>query len=205
MLGLLYMFYIGIFHLSFCHQFILVVALSTISFKFMRGEKYMCFANIGLFIPFILLFFIENCYLSLHFTTCIVLYFCLLCWIWVLVVHLSLKFSSYYSGVFYYLTLKLMWYLPDWVASILFSMVTFHVIGKLDLTILVSNSGVVWVILIQCLRDLNSYWINQVLPNGWWSGFVAVWLAVVKQVPFLKVDVLLFLPCFLFQVLYTLE
>ncbi len=40
---------------------IFVVALLAISFKFMQGKKYMHFANIGLFIPFILLSFIGDC------------------------------------------------------------------------------------------------------------------------------------------------
>jgi hypothetical protein len=112
----------------------------------MWGDKYTRFVNIGLFIPLILLSFIGDYYSSLHFIICMVLYLCLLCWIQVRVVHLNLKFSFWYSGVFCYLTLKLMWDLSHWVASILFSMAIFHVVGKLDLTILVSNSKAIQVI-----------------------------------------------------------
>jgi hypothetical protein len=50
-------------------------------FKFMRGEKYMHFANICVLIPFTLLFFIEGCYSSLHFTNNMLLYFYFSHWI----------------------------------------------------------------------------------------------------------------------------
>jgi hypothetical protein len=115
----------------FAISFIIVVALSVISFKFMQMEKFMRFANIGLFIPFILLSFIKKYYLSLHFIICKVLYFCFLRWIWVLIlVHFNFKFNYWYNGVFCYLILKLMWNLSHWMAFILFSTATFHAIGK---------------------------------------------------------------------------
>ncbi len=61
------MFYIGIFHFPFCRQFYSYCCIvSTISFKFMQGEKYMRFNNTILFIPFTLLSFIGDYYSSLH-------------------------------------------------------------------------------------------------------------------------------------------
>jgi hypothetical protein len=47
MLGLLYVLY-WYFHFAFCRS-IFVVTLSTISFKFMQGGKYMHFASIGFY------------------------------------------------------------------------------------------------------------------------------------------------------------
>lgn len=150
MLGLLSIFFnvmceVFFFFLSTASS-ILVVGLYVISLKFMQGEKYMCFANLVLFISFTLLSLIRDSYSSLHFTNSMVMYFYLSCWIWIPIVHLALIFSSWCSGIFGHLTLKLMWEISYWFASILFSMVTFHVFKKLDLTILVSDFGVVYVI-----------------------------------------------------------
>ncbi len=65
---------------------------------------------------------------------------------YILVVFRSFKFISYCSGIFCGLFVKLLWGISSWLASIVFTMVTFHVIGKLDLTIMVGDFGVVEVI-----------------------------------------------------------
>jgi hypothetical protein len=73
------MLYIGIFHFFLATSYIFVVTLSVISFKFMQGGKYMHFANLGFFSMSTLLFFIGDCYSSLHFIICMVMYFCFSC------------------------------------------------------------------------------------------------------------------------------
>jgi hypothetical protein len=67
----------------------------------LKSRDFLYFANLSLFILFTLLSLIGDYYSTLHFTIYMVMYFYLLHWIWVLVVHLALKFSSWCSGVFY--------------------------------------------------------------------------------------------------------
>jgi hypothetical protein len=79
------------------------------------------------------------CYSSLHFTLFFTFNFS------VLVLHIALTLYSYCNNIWCCLTFKLLLNLSYWLFSFLFLMATFHVIGNLDLTISVANSGVIQV------------------------------------------------------------
>jgi hypothetical protein len=124
---------------------ILVVTLLAISFKFMRGEKYMHFANICLL-------FHSHCYLSLEIGTCPCILLIVCFYTFISHVGFSSSSSSSFPQIeflmqwhFLLSTVKLLLDFSHWLFSLLILMATFHVVGKPNLTILVFDYGVVQV------------------------------------------------------------
>jgi hypothetical protein len=148
--------FVLVFFISlFVASFILVVALSTTLFKFMRREKYMRFANICRH---------SHCCLSLEIVThpCILLIICF----YISISHIGfLSSSSSFLKIEFLMQQRFLLSncetiirLFHWLPSFLILMAIFNALEKPNLTILVSNFGVVQVIENVLCAMFASWW-----------------------------------------------